>query len=184
MEKEKILRISESEIKMPKRLLIGDLEALDFIGDSMLDYIYDKQFRGKSNWFGLGRVKEVEITFDDDKDIIIKNIIIEGFWAKEKAHIDVYKENQHYTYQKINNKLIVAESASFSIETLFNKEINYNTINSGTDGVLGSVIEYKKGNSVEGISFSIDCSDVNSYERIQSIFNYLFDCELKEISNN
>ena len=173
MEKENVLRMDEAEIKMPEKIIIGDLEEKLRVEK----FIYNNFFANKENWVGSGRIKEVETTYEEEgkKTMTLKDIVIEGFWGKDREHLDVYKNNKCYTYQNLNIVDIINESAKVNVVINNDEESFY----IGSDGQCGVVIEYKNNNSIEGISFSLSISsDVMSYEDVKNKFNYLFKCNI------
>ena len=92
----------------------------------------------------------------------------------------MFKDNKHYTYQKLKRTQIIVETANFDVETLMSKELAFKRFFTGGDGHYGDIIEFKDGNILEGISISLSTGDLCTFEEIKTFTEYLFDCKFND----
>lgn len=154
MNKERILKEFECEnLKMPKKIYIGDSEMIDCFGTEYLTYIYDKAFRKKEDWLGYIDLKNMEYTTDDygNLEMTITDVCCDIIFAKDNNNLDVFKKNMRFNYQKIKTTEIIVERAEYNI--IINNE--YYKVETMSDGSFGEVYEFYNGNKLEGIKISI-----------------------------
>lgn len=161
--KEKVL-----EIEMPTSITIGD--DMYFDEPNAKDLVYHKSYRGRSSWLGQMKVtKEVHRYKDIDGEI--ESVIVDVILAPDQTFLDLYIGNSRYTRQRQVETDIGVDSAGYIVE--INKS-RYIEIDTGSDGLMGSVTEmYTKG-KLEGILISLTGLDMNSYEDFLSDMKYVW----------
>lgn len=123
---DKILKQVSKNICMIKNIKIGDPMYFEqFKGATLDKLVYNRSFRGKNSWVGYISIKEFEDSF----------IEIEISFAPNKDFLNIYKNLEHYSYQKTKHKMIGVDTASCVL--CINDVAS--TIRTGMDGYLGDV---------------------------------------------
>lgn len=166
----KIHKKEVHSISMPTMLKIGDPMYFESYGDDF-KYVYSKNFRGRKKWLGELIVLEKEdLDFKKETGFDFKEVSFKVIFAPSQEYLTTFREGLFYKGQKEVVTEIGVDTAEYIIET----NSGYIDIGTGSDGLMGVVIEFYKGSKLEGIVIDLTAMDVNIFERIKDELLYVF----------
>lgn len=173
MNNTKILSKISAEVKMPKKMYIGDPMYFEkFEGKKLSKLTYANNYRGKSEWFGLLSIIEKEGSFEiEGKTHTYKDIEIMISFAPNKKLLNIYDEEKCMNYQREKTTPIGVDTARYVIG-IDDKEIEINT---QADGFWGVVCQYFNVSKLEGIFVVLNTGEYNDLEQVKLDLEYLFD---------
>lgn len=180
MENRKIIKKSANEVKFPNSITIGDPSYFEeFKGSNRLKkLVYDKSFRGKSDWIGYVKVSEYnnKSTFHG-KEFNFNTCEIDIFFAPNKELLELFKENKCYK----NHREKIIEIGVDTAEYIISMGNAMSTISIGSDGFMGSVSEIYNGKKLEGILIELNAGNVISFDTLVSEVEFLFNVKLDKV---
>ena len=169
---EENIRIDRKEnfdVPMFNKIVIGD--PLYFEEGEGLQYTYAKNFRGKNDWVGdLEVVEEVNLDFAKEFGRESSYVSVLAHFAPNEEYLETYKNGQYYKGQKTKAIEIGVDTARYLVEI----NDRYLEIYTGSDGLMGLITEYYRGNKLEGITISLTGTDVNEFDRFRDEMKYVF----------
>lgn len=170
--KVKILSEVLAEVKMPKKINVGDPMYYEhFNGTELKKLVYSKNYRGKSDWVGFVKVTKKEDSFEfDGEDVPYEDIEIDICFAPNEKLLDVFKRGHILKSHKEKPLEIGVDSACYIIG------INENEVQIDTmgDGFWGQVIEVYSGSKLDGILINLSAGEYNEFDMIKKDLEYLF----------
>lgn len=167
MENIKILRKESFDIEMPRKVRIGDPMYFEEYRD-YFQYVYSKTFKSEENWLGKLILVEEEVKYEN---WTIKDVNFHVALAPSKKLLDVYKVGAHYSKQKVVATEIGVDTACYLVE-IDNRSI---TVNTGSDGLMGCVFEYYRGEELEGVFMDLSGLDINEFDKFANELKYVFE---------
>lgn len=168
------IRIDKKEtmaIKMPTQIRIGDPDYFEEHGDDF-KYVYSKTFRGRKDWVGkLIITEEVDVDYAKETGRDFVTVIFKAIFAPDETFLKVYEDGNYYTRQKSKVTEIGVDCARYLIEI---NDKTYVEIDTGSDGLMGTVVEHYTGGKLEGIVIDLTGLDVNDFERFSQEIKYVF----------
>ena len=159
-------KLNITDLKMPTKIFIGDK---DFLSDekSMKDNksIYFKNFKCKNKWVGEATLNRIERNNDDT---IETSDYLSIMFAAEESLLDLYKNQNIYDYQKVENKEVYSKSKDILLQ------FNSNTLNLklNNSGLFADIIEiYGLVNKFEGLIINVYLGEDNDFESLKNLIN-------------
>lgn len=170
--KAKILSEVFAEVVMPKKLYIGDpMYFEEYEGAKLNKLVYNKNYRGKSDWVGFVKLTQKEDSFEfEGKEITYQDIEIDICFAPNQKLLEIFKRGNILHSHKEKPLDIGVDTACYVIG-INDNEIKINTMG---DGCWGQVLEVYNGSKLDGIMINLSTGEYNDLNRLKSDLEYLF----------
>lgn len=147
------------ELKMPKKIYIGDLEFLN--DDNIISNVFSRNFKCKSKWVGEANLRKVEIKTNENTEFADYLTII---YAPTQKLLSTYKNKTVFEHQKITN----TEVLTISKQTAIKINDNFLSINLNNKGLFADILEVSsKSSKLEGLIINLYLGD-NEFNSLKS----------------
>lgn len=165
----KVIKEFKAQVVMPKSLAIGDEYYIDDYKNNS-NIVYVKNFRGKSDWVGQLSLQEVDCG-DNYSQIVLKI----GYGEDIKS-ATLRSGGAYYESESAKEYPIGLDTATMYVGV----DKDGYSFHTSSDGYMGGVYEFKKGNKLTGIYVDLVVDDGNNWgiESAKSSVESLFNCKL------
>ena len=164
MEKTTVLNQLKTDIKMVKTLNMGDPIYID--NPEVQHICYKKNFR-RPDWVGQITTKELAHEYEGMKYNSTDYVII---LAADEMLLELFAMGRRYKYHSVKSYVMGVDTAEYIIET----DTNFATISTGSDGVMGDILEFYKGNKLEGVVVELTADQYRGIKENHNILKLLF----------
>ena len=160
-----ILEEFTTDIKMVNKLEFGDPMYID--NPNSQHVCYKKNFR-RANWVGRRVTRKVKMEFDGGLEFTSMDYIIA--FAPNEELLETYVNGKRKAHQTERTFEVGVDTARYVMET----DVDCAEIRTGSDGLMGTVGEFYRGGTLEGVVAEFTADEYITTEQNHDVLKSLF----------